>query len=113
MGRRGVKTVEAQSVPESSEAEISLLAAEINPDTETLDLHGMNQDEAEHAVERFIDQAFMANIYAVRIVHGVGSGTLRNLVYEVLDRSQLVQKWRPAPQPYSAGTVHVALVKRR
>ena len=51
MGRRGIKTIEMPSVPEPSGAEVSLLAAEINPDTETLDLHGMDKIEAEHAVE--------------------------------------------------------------
>ncbi|MEK7094824.1 MAG: Smr/MutS family protein [Patescibacteria group bacterium] len=113
MGRRGIKTIEMPSVPEPSGAEVSLLAAEINPDTETLDLHGMDKIEAEHAVELFIDRAFTAHTYAVRIVHGVGSGALRDMVRRILDKHPLVEKWRPAPQPYTAGTVHVALVKRK
>lgn len=45
-----------------------------------LDIRGMLPEEASHYLEKFIDAAFMSGQYQVRIVHGKGSGTLRQLV---------------------------------
>jgi DNA mismatch repair protein MutS2 len=45
-----------------------------------LDIRGMLPEEATHYLERFIDAAFMSDSYQVRIVHGKGTGTLRQLV---------------------------------
>ncbi|HUR30387.1 MAG TPA: Smr/MutS family protein, partial [Saprospiraceae bacterium] len=45
-----------------------------------LDIRGMLPEEASHYLERFIDAAFMSNRDQIRIVHGKGTGTLRQLV---------------------------------
>ncbi|MEO6130758.1 MAG: Smr/MutS family protein [Saprospiraceae bacterium] len=45
-----------------------------------LDIRGMLPEEATHYLERFIDAAFMSNQYQIRIVHGKGTGALRQLV---------------------------------
>lgn len=45
-----------------------------------LDIRGMLPEEATHYLERFIDAAFMSSRDKVRIVHGKGTGTLRQLV---------------------------------
>ena len=45
-----------------------------------LDIRGMLPEEAVQYLERFIDAAFMSHQDRVRIVHGKGSGTLRQLV---------------------------------
>jgi DNA mismatch repair protein MutS2 len=45
-----------------------------------LDIRGMLPEEASHYLERFIDAAFMSNQVMIRIVHGKGTGTLRQLV---------------------------------
>jgi len=45
-----------------------------------LDIRGMLPEEAVQYLERFIDAAFMSHQERVRIVHGKGSGTLRQLV---------------------------------
>ncbi len=45
-----------------------------------LDIRGMLPEEASHYVDRFIDAAFMSNETIIRIVHGKGTGTLRQLV---------------------------------
>ena len=49
-----------------------------------LDIRGMAPEEATHYVERFIDAAFMSNRHEIRIVHGKGSGALRQLVQRVM-----------------------------
>lgn len=45
-----------------------------------LDIRGMLPEEATHYLERFIDAAFMSSQQQIRIVHGKGTGTLRQLV---------------------------------
>ncbi len=45
-----------------------------------LDIRGMMPEEASHYVDRFIDAAFMSSQTLIRIVHGKGTGTLRQLV---------------------------------
>ncbi len=49
-----------------------------------LDIRGMLPEEASHYLERFIDAAFMSSTSQVRIVHGKGTGTLRQLVKGVM-----------------------------
>ena len=45
-----------------------------------LDIRGMLPEEASSYLERFIDAAFMSSQSSIRIVHGKGTGTLRQLV---------------------------------
>ncbi len=49
-----------------------------------LDIRGMLPEEATHYLERFIDAAFMSSQDQIRIVHGKGSGTLRQLVARIM-----------------------------
>ena len=45
-----------------------------------LDIRGMKLDVASETLQRFFDEAMLANASEVVIVHGKGSGVLRNLV---------------------------------
>ena len=45
---------------------------------------GRTADEAEMEVERFLDQAFLAGLQRIRIVHGTGMGILRRTLREFL-----------------------------
>ncbi len=51
-----------------------------------LNVIGRTADEAEGEVERYIDQAFLAGLPRVRIVHGTGMGILRRTLREYLKR---------------------------
>ncbi len=59
-----------------------------------LDLRGMDALEASAALSSFLDNAMMANLGFVRIIHGKGTGVLRNMVHEELRRSKFVKKFR-------------------
>jgi DNA mismatch repair protein MutS2 len=61
----------------------------------SLDLRGARVEEATEALERYIDQAANARAGRVTIIHGHGSGALRDAVRELLSGHQLVQDWRP------------------
>ena len=56
----------------------------------TLDLHGFDRDSARVAVDDFIrDSIKMGHQYIV-IVHGIGSGILKNEVRKTLMKNRLV-----------------------
>jgi len=65
--------------------------SEINPE---LDLHAMTVDEAIPLVQDYIDQAFSDGLKEVRIVHGKGTGTLRQAVMRELRKHPLVKSFR-------------------
>jgi DNA mismatch repair protein MutS2 len=59
-----------------------------------LDLHSFTVEEALPALDRYLNDAFMAGYGEVRIVHGKGSGTLRQAVTRELKRHSLVKSFR-------------------
>lgn len=63
---------------------------------EQLIVVGMRTAEAEAKVERYINRAAMAGLKQVRIIHGVGTGTLRNFLRDMLRSHPLVASLRPA-----------------
>ena len=60
-----------------------------------LDIRGMLPEEATMYLERFIDAAFMSQRDQVRIVHGKGTGTLRQLVARTMKGYPFVQVHHP------------------
>ena len=59
-----------------------------------IDLRGMDAVEAECVLDRYLDEAMRANLSAVRIIHGKGTGTLRAAVQNQLKRNKFVKKFR-------------------
>ena len=66
-------------------------AASISPE---LMLIGMTVDEAVMKLEKYIDDACLSHLTQVRIVHGKGTGALRNAVHDSLRRNKLVSSFR-------------------
>ena len=59
-----------------------------------LDLRGMDALEASAVLSIFLDNAYMANLQQVRIIHGKGTGVLRKTVHEELKHNKHVKKYR-------------------
>ncbi len=68
----------------------------MRPIDEELDLHRLTVDEALTELDQFLNTAFQAGLYRVRIVHGKGSGILRQEVRRYLSGHPLVKSHRPA-----------------
>ena len=62
--------------------------------TTEINLLGMTVDEACMELEKFIDNAYMAHLPSVRIVHGKGTGALRKGVQQYLRRNKHVKTFR-------------------
>ena len=61
-----------------------------------LDLRGARADEALEVLERYLNDAAVAGVDRLRIVHGKGTGALRTAVRDVLSRHPLVRAHEPA-----------------
>ena len=61
-----------------------------------LHLRRLTVDEALFRLERFLNDAFLAGLPTVRLIHGKGTGTLRQAVREQLKTHPLVKSFRPA-----------------
>jgi DNA mismatch repair protein MutS2 len=66
------------------------------PVTNEVHLRRLTIEEALLKLDRYLNDAFMAGLYQVRIIHGKGTGTLRRAVREQLDKHPLVSSYRPA-----------------
>jgi len=60
-----------------------------------LDIRGQRVEEMLPQLEKYLDDAYLANMPWVRIIHGKGTGTLRQVVRETLHRHPLVKSYRP------------------
>jgi len=102
-----LELVEVQSVPksqkgkleklkQSAHAEIHLAGAEQAAKSE-LNVIGQTTDEAVDAVDKFLDEASLASLSQVRIVHGHGTGALRRAIAGLLDGHPHVARFLSAP----------------
>ena len=63
-----------------------------------LDLRGKRYEEAMEALDAFIDQALLNNMAQVDIIHGSGTGVIREGVTKYLQRNKQVKSFGYAPQ---------------
>ena len=63
--------------------------------TDEIRLRHLTVDEALLKLDQYLNDAFVAGLYQVTIVHGKGTGTLRQAVREHLARHSLVKSYRP------------------
>ena len=64
------------------------------PVTDELRLRHLTVDEVLVKLDKYLDDAFMAGLVQVKIIHGKGTGTLRQVVREKLARNSLVKSFR-------------------
>jgi DNA mismatch repair protein MutS2 len=72
---------------------------------------GRKADEAESEVERYIEQAYLAGLKSVRIVHGVGMGILRRTLRDFLRNHPHVTS--VTEPPYNEGGQGATIVELR
>jgi len=72
-----------------------------------IDLRGLRVEEAEAALAAAIDGAVVADLPALRIIHGKGTGALRSVVHAALKQDRRVAGFRLAPPPQGGSGVTV------
>ena len=81
----------------------------ITPPLGEVRLRHLTADEALLKLDQYLNDAFMAGLYQVRVIHGKGMGTLRQLVREQLARHSLVKSYRTGD--YGEGGAGVTIVE--
>ena len=84
-----------------------MLASARSDVSDELDVRGTRAQEAREAVRSFVDDAALAGIATVRVIHGRGTGAVRTAVREELDHHPLVER-READSADGATVVHLA-----
>ena len=74
-----------------------------------IDLRGMESIEAVNAAEMYIDNAVMAKLSTVTIIHGKGTGALRAAIHQMLKRNKAVKSFRLGR--YGEGETGVTIVE--
>ena len=74
-----------------------------------ISIHGMFVREGLDIIDKYLDDACLAGLLTVRILHGKGTGVLRSAVHEVLDANPHVSQYQYAP--YNEGGEGVTVVK--
>ncbi|MBO4411541.1 MAG: Smr/MutS family protein, partial [Lachnospiraceae bacterium] len=73
-----------------------------------LNLIGKTVDEALMELDKYLDDAYLAHVPSVRIVHGKGTGALRKAVQDACRRSSSVSGFRQGE--YGEGDAGVTIV---
>jgi DNA mismatch repair protein MutS2 len=60
--------------------------------SDELDVRGQRAQEAREAVRSFVDDAALAGLPSVRVIHGRGTGSVRSAVRDELDGHPLVDR---------------------
>ena len=74
-------------------------------------LLGRTTDEARDLVEKYLDDAFLAGLVHVRLIHGKGTGALRKAVRTVLSEHPLVESFRDGEPSEGGAGATVAVLK--
>src|SRR6266568_386276 len=88
---------------------LSVLSKQL--DKNEINLVGRRVDEAVDMVDKFLDDAFLAQMNPIRIVHGTGTGALRHAIAELLSGHPHVDRFEDAP--HSEGGRGVTVVRLR
>jgi DNA mismatch repair protein MutS2 len=88
------------------DASVKVIASARGDASDQLDVRGLRADEARDALRAFVDDAALAGLHELTIVHGRGTGALRAAVRSELDAHPLVERHETG----SAGGATVAVL---
>lgn len=103
---RAVK--EDKAVRETSTA-ARVMTGKVKEFTTEIDLRGLMADEAIEQVEKYLDDAFLAGVPQVYLIHGKGTGALRKAIGGMLAKNRHVKTYRPGQ--YGEGGMGVTVVE--
>ena len=86
---RKTKVTKQEKVKKKREVKLNLSNIESR-----VDLRGMDSEEACYKTDKYLDDAYRANLGEVTIVHGKGTGVLRNAITSMLKRHPHVKSFR-------------------
>jgi DNA mismatch repair protein MutS2 len=117
---QAVSTVEAENAPkpqtrgeklqnQTKDSNLRLDTEDMNAE---LNLIGRTTADAEYEIDRFLDEAYLAALPRVRIIHGFGTGALKNFVHHFLKGHPHISKFAFAPQDQGGNGATIAEMKQ-
>ncbi len=96
-GGHRVRIALARLRPSRGREEVSEPAVKVNATSsgdvsDEIDVRGQRAQEAREAVRAFVDEASLAGLSSVRVIHGRGTGSVRAAVRDELDKHPLVDR---------------------
>jgi DNA mismatch repair protein MutS2 len=86
-----IKSDEEVKQKTNASRKVRLRTSSINP---TIDIRGYNLDDALLELDKYLDDAFMSNLNEVQVIHGKGTGVLREGVRQFLKNHKHVKESR-------------------
>ncbi|HHX87736.1 MAG TPA: endonuclease MutS2 [Firmicutes bacterium] len=77
-----------------------------------VDLRGMRLEEARAEVDKMLDDALLAGLKEITLIHGMGTGRLKQGLRLFLSKHRLVKEYRPGTRPEGGDGVTVVSVTR-
>lgn len=101
-----VKYVDSSSKPKVNEGKVKkTVVSTFKPE---VDVRGMIGDDAWFVVDKYLDDAVLANIPTVRIIHGKGTGALRAALWKYFKTDKRVKSFRHGE--YGEGDAGVTVI---
>lgn len=88
-----------------------IIKSKSNSAKSEVDLRGMRFEEAMEEVDKYLDDAYVAGLERVTIIHGVGTGALKSGIKEILKKHKHVKTSREGA--YGEGGAGVTIVELR
>jgi DNA mismatch repair protein MutS2 len=108
--RRSKGEEPSRSIPAQTRKETTVSRQSSSPGME-VDLRGLMAEDALDKMERYLEQAFLSGLPFVRIIHGKGTGRLRQAVREALRGHEYVSTFEEGGSTEGGEGVTVAKMK--
>ena len=77
----------------------------------SLDLRGKRVEEVDFLMDQYLDQALLGNLESVSIIHGFGTGAIRNKVQDYLKKCSFVKSYRYGKEGEGLNGVTIVYLK--
>ncbi|GAB2024680.1 endonuclease MutS2 [Lactovum odontotermitis] len=104
--------IEVLVTAEKPKAKSKNISRQVNSNIKAqLDLRGTRYEEAAMELDNYIDQALLANLGQITIVHGIGTGVIRELVQKKLAKNKHIKSFEFAPMNAGGSGATIATLK--